>query len=108
MLPLSSIRSDLSEVVQDLPIQCVLKGVTFTATASDFSENRSVEVEGVLFSVSQTLVADVLRLANVPGGVEGVRSNDEITVDGNRRRILNTSLHQDGIGIEINLKPYHQ
>lgn len=98
MLPIDSIRADLGEIVADLPVTCSYKGTSFTATSSDFGLGRSVEIDGELHDVDRTIVADS---ADVP---EGLRAPDTITVDGEVYRVERVSEHQDGVGLEIDLK----
>ncbi len=98
MLDIDFIRSDMTEIVADLPVACTHRGQTFEATSSDFGMSRAVEIDGVIVDVDRQIVCDS---ANLP---EGVVASDPITVDGSAYRILNLSEHQDGVGIEINLK----
>ena len=98
MLPIDSIRADLGEIVADLPVACSYKGASFAATSSDFGLGRTVELDGQLFDVDRTIVADS---ADVP---EGIAVPEAITVGGEVYRIARVSEHQDGVGLEIDLK----
>ena len=98
MLDLVSIRADLSEIVADLPVTCSFADTSFTATSTDSGESRTVEIDGELTEIDRTIVCDV---DDVPASVE---SDKQITVDGTTYRILRLSLHQDGVGLEIDLK----
>ena len=91
-------RSDLTEVVADLPVTCVCGGASFTATSSEDSGTRVIEVDGELIEVDRQIVADV---AGVPAAAV---QDAQITVGGKAYRIMNVILHQDGVGVEMNLK----
>jgi len=98
MLDADSIRADLAEIIADLPVSCSFGGVPFSATSTDFGQRREVEVDGVVYAVDRTIVCDA---ADITGTIE---ADDEITVDGVLYRVLDVSAHQDGVGLEIQLK----
>ena len=99
-MPLSatSIRSDLSEIVADLPCACSCKGTAFTATAGDYSLSRDVDVDGFGELADKVLVCD---LATMP---TAVGPDADLTVDGVAFRVMTVSKHQDGVGVELRLK----
>jgi len=99
-MPLSTtmLRADLSECVADLPITCVHASGSFSATSSEYGETREVELDGDVYTVDRTVVADV---ANVP---VAMKPDDKLTVGGKPYRILTLEPHQDSVGVTIELK----
>jgi hypothetical protein len=98
MLDLASIATDLTEIIADLPVTCVFNGTSFTATSSDDSQNRAIEIDGTFVDVDRLIV---VLAANVPAGLV---YDKKLTVGGKSYRVLNLSQHQDSHGVEIRLK----
>ncbi len=98
MLDLDSIADDLSEVIADLPVSCAYKGTAFAATSTDAGTSRMVEIEGELHTVDRSIVTAAVAV------LSGAKGDDAITVDGTAYRIMSISRHQDGVGVEVNLK----
>jgi hypothetical protein len=102
MLDATSIAADLAEIVADLPVACVFGGVSFSATSTDAGSSRTVEIDGELFNVDRTIVCNVSHVAAT------IKGDDLVTVGGVVYRVLDVSRHQDGVGLEINLKAVTQ
>ena len=102
MLDVTELASDLAEIIADLPISCIHGGVTFSATSTDSGSSRVVEVDGELYKIARTIVCNAAHVA------AGIKGDDIITVGGVEYRVLDVSRHQDGVGLEINLKAVTQ
>ena len=98
MLDIASFRSDLAEVIDDLPVACTMRGQAFTATSSDDGETREVEIDGTIMEVDRIIVADIADLPPDP------QSGEKVTVGGKEYRIMTAAVHQDGVGVELRLK----
>jgi hypothetical protein len=89
---------DLAEVIADLPVTCVFRGRTFTATSSDDGSTRALEIEGVLYDVDRSIVFEKDDLPTLP------KSDEPLTVGGKAYRVLQINEHPDGHGVECSLK----
>jgi len=99
-MDLISIRDDLSEIIDDLPVTCACQGKTFTATPSEIGGGRMVEVDGVVQEVDGEIIADA---SDLPASME---NGNPIMVDGKNYRVLSVMYHPDNIGVQISLTHY--
>ena len=102
MFTAAEFASDLAEIIGDLPVACVFGGVTFNAASTDAGMNRAVEIDGVLFEIDRTIVCNAAEVAST------IAPPELITVGGTQYRVLKVSRHQDGVGLEIDLKTVTQ
>ena len=98
MIDTASFAADLAEIVADMPVACNYRGAAFNATSTDAGSSRTVEIDGALFNVDRTIICAMVAALN------GIAGDDELTVAGVAYRVLDVSRHQDGVGLEINLK----
>jgi hypothetical protein len=98
MLDVTEFASDLAEIIADLPVACVFGGRAFNAASTDVGMNRAVEIDGVLFEIDRTIICSAAEVAAT------IAPPELITVGGTRYRVLKVSKHQDGVGLEIDLK----
>jgi hypothetical protein len=73
-------------------------GRAFNAASTDVGMNRAVEIDGVLFEIDRTIICNAAEVAAT------IAPPELITVGGARYRVLKVSKHQDGVGLEIDLK----
>ena len=97
-LDADELRDDLTECVNDLPVTVKCAGSSFTATSSDWSGSRVIDVDGEMLEVDRQLVCDI---DNLP--TKAVQ-DEVVTIAGTDFRILSVSKHQDAVGCELNLK----
>jgi len=98
MLDVNLFKSDLRFCVGDLPVTCVWNSITFTATSSQTSSGRTVEVDGIDFDLDGTIV--FVRTA----ALDAMKADQSISVGGVSFRVLRISRHPDGIAAEVDLK----
>jgi len=96
----NQLTTDLSEMIFDLPLACVYKGIAFSASASDRSRTVDFQDHGVQNSDNLELVVPL----SVLTGSIVFEAEQDITAGGDNYIIDSVNKNQDGISVTLQLR----